>query len=120
MACAIIHAALDPGVPLLSPPRRLLSRYRTDYTITWAFWDQDSSYINSNLTVDFLIFRGEGLTTPDYIRILKLDKLAMKSKTHAEYLIAVKERLQYAKNIGVEKNFTFFVDRAWLLFGTKE
>ncbi|HTY02014.1 MAG TPA: hypothetical protein VMG09_18460 [Bacteroidota bacterium] len=60
------------------------------------------------------------MTTPDYIKILKLDKLAMKAKTHSEYLVAVKERLQYAKNVGVEKNFTFFVERAWLLFGTKE
>ena len=55
--------------------------------------------------------------TPDYIRILKLDKIAMRSKTHSEYVIAVKPRLQYARNLGVEGSFLWFVDRAWAGFG---
>jgi len=58
------------------------------------------------------------MTTPDYIKILKLDKLAMKSKTRADFRNAVKPRLQYARNLGVGGSFSFFVDRAWLLFGS--
>ena len=57
------------------------------------------------------------MTTPNYIRILKLDKIAMKSKTLPEYLQAVKARLQYARNLGVEATFSYFVDQAWLVFG---
>ncbi|MGA9118606.1 MAG: hypothetical protein WB699_04510 [Bacteroidota bacterium] len=57
------------------------------------------------------------MVTPDYVKILKLDKLAMKSKTHSEFLGLVKDRLQYARNLGVEKSFPYFVDRAWVLFG---
>lgn len=57
------------------------------------------------------------MSTPDYVKILKLDKIAMKSKTHLEFLNAVKPRLQYAKNIGVERSFPFFVERAWGIFG---
>jgi hypothetical protein len=62
--------------------------------------------------------RNEAMTTPDYVKILKLDKLAMKSKTHADYLKVVKKRLQYARNLGVEGSFSFFVDRAWVNFGS--
>lgn len=57
------------------------------------------------------------MITPDYIKILKLDKIAMKSKTRPDFLNAVKPRLQYAKNIGVEGSFLFFVERAWDIFG---
>jgi hypothetical protein len=63
------------------------------------------------------IRREEAMITPDYIRILKLDRIAMKSKTLSEYLQAVKARLQFAKNLGVEANFSYFVDQAWLVFG---
>jgi len=55
--------------------------------------------------------------TPDYVKILKLDKIAMKSKNRLDFLNAVKPRLQYAKNIGVEGSFPFFVERAWGIFG---
>ena len=61
--------------------------------------------------------REDAMTTPDYIRILKLDKLAMKSKTLPNFLQAVKTRLQFAKNLGVERSFPYFVDHAWLIFG---
>lgn len=57
------------------------------------------------------------MTTPDYIHILKLDKIAMKSKTRPEYLEAVKARLQFAKNLRVEGTFSYFVEHAWLVFG---
>ena len=57
------------------------------------------------------------MTSPDYIQILKLDKLAMKSKTLPEFLRAAKARLPFAKNLGVEKSFAYFVDHAWLIFG---
>ena len=57
------------------------------------------------------------MTTPNYIQILKLDKIAMKSKTLPEYLQAAKERLRYAENLGVEGIFYYFVDQAWLRFG---
>ena len=60
------------------------------------------------------------MTKPDSIKILKLDKLAMKSKMQTDFLRAVKERLQYVRNLGEEKNFPFLVDRAWLMFGTDE
>ena len=42
----------------------------------------------------------------------------MKSKTKLEFLEAAKSRLQYAKNLGVEESFEFFVEQAWLIFGT--
>jgi len=61
--------------------------------------------------------REEAMTSPDYISILKLDKIAMKSKSYSDFLQAVKGRLQYAKNLGVEGSFSFFVDRAWGIFG---
>lgn len=61
--------------------------------------------------------REETMTSPDYITILKLDKIAMKSKTYSDFLQAVKGRLQYAKNLGVEGSFSFFVERAWGMFG---
>ena len=64
-----------------------------------------------------VISREEEMTSPDYIRILKLDKLALKSKTYPDFLQAVKGRLQYAKNLGVEGSFPFFVERAWGMFG---
>ena len=57
------------------------------------------------------------MKTPDDVRILKLDKIAMNSKTHPDYVSAVKPRLQYARNLGVEGSFSFFVDRAWGMFG---
>ena len=57
------------------------------------------------------------MAPPEYISILKLDKIAMKSKTKPDFLEAVKARLQYAKNLGVEKNFAFFVEQAWREFG---
>jgi len=57
------------------------------------------------------------MITPDYIRILKLDKIALKSKTLPEFLQAVKARLQFAKNLGVEGDFPYFVQQAWLSFG---
>jgi hypothetical protein len=57
------------------------------------------------------------MAPPEYIKILKLDKLAMKSNTKPDFLEAAKLRLQFAKNLGVEKSFAFFVEQAWLLFG---
>jgi hypothetical protein len=57
------------------------------------------------------------MKTPDYIKILKLDKIAMNSKTRPDYISAVKPRLHYARNLGVEGSFPFFVDRAWGMFG---
>lgn len=57
------------------------------------------------------------MAPPDYMRILKLDKIAMKSKTQRDFLEAVKPRLQFARNLGVEGSFPFFVEQAWLLFG---
>ena len=41
----------------------------------------------------------------------------MKSKTRPDFLSAVKPRLQYARNLGVEGSFLFFVERAWGIFG---
>jgi hypothetical protein len=61
--------------------------------------------------------REEAMASPDYIRILKLDKIAMRSKTQADFLKAVKARLQFAKKLGVEGSFLYFVEQAWLLFG---
>jgi hypothetical protein len=61
--------------------------------------------------------REQVTTPPDYIRILKLDKLAMKSKTLAEFRKAVKSREQYAKNLGVQRSFPYLVEHAWLIFG---
>ena len=58
------------------------------------------------------------MAPPEYIKILKLDKLALKSKTKLEYLESAQSRLQYAKNLGVEESFEFFVEQAWLIFGT--
>ena len=60
----------------------------------------------------------EAKAPPEYIHILKLDKIALKSKTKLEFLEAAKARLQYAKNLGVEESFDFFVEQAWLIFGT--
>ena len=57
------------------------------------------------------------MTTPDYIKILKLDKLAMKSKTRLEFLKVVQMRLRYARNLGVEESFSYFVEQAWVNFG---
>jgi hypothetical protein len=57
------------------------------------------------------------MRTPDYIKILKLDKIALNSRTLPEYISAVKPRLQYARNLGVEGSFPFFVERAWGIFG---
>ncbi len=57
------------------------------------------------------------MITPDYIKILKLDKIAMDSKTRPDFLSAVKPRLQIARNLGVEGSFVFFVERAWGIFG---
>jgi len=58
------------------------------------------------------------MAPPEYIKILKLDKIALKSKTKPDFLEAVKPRLQFAKNLGVEESFEFFVEQAWLIFGT--
>lgn len=55
---------------------------------------------------------------PECIKVLKLDKIALKSKTKQEFLEAAKARLQYAKYLGVEKSFEFFVEQTWLIFGT--
>jgi hypothetical protein len=60
------------------------------------------------------------MAAPEYIKILKLDKIAMKSKTRRDFLEAVKSRAQYAKNLGVEGSFPFFVDQAWQIFGNGE
>ena len=60
------------------------------------------------------------MITPDYVRILKLDKLAMKSKSHTAFLEVVKGRLQYARNLGVGGSFPFFVDQAWSIYGNGE
>jgi len=57
------------------------------------------------------------MRTPDYINILKLDRIAMKSKPRPDFLSAVKPRLQYARNLGVEGSFLFFVEGAWGIFG---
>ena len=57
------------------------------------------------------------MRTPDYIKILKLDKIAMDSKTRRDFISAVKPRLQYARNLGIEGSFLFFVERAWGIFG---
>jgi hypothetical protein len=65
-----------------------------------------------------LLDRDNVMAPPEYIKILKLDKIAMKSKTKLEFLEAAKSRLQYAKNLGVEESFEFFVEQAWLIFGT--
>jgi hypothetical protein len=57
------------------------------------------------------------MVSPDYIKILKLDKLALKSKSRDEFLKLANTRFPYAKNLGVAESFTFFVDRAWELCG---
>jgi hypothetical protein len=57
------------------------------------------------------------MTTPDYIKILTLDKIALKSKTQEDFLEKVKPRLQFAKNLGVEENFEYFVQQAWRIYG---
>jgi hypothetical protein len=62
----------------------------------------------------------EIMVPPNYIQMLKLDKIALKSKTRVAYLNAAEQRLQYARNIGVETSFSFFVDRAWADFGDGE
>ena len=58
------------------------------------------------------------MAPPEYIKLLKLDKLALKSKTKLEFLESAQSRLQYAKNLGVEESFEFFVEQAWLIFRT--
>jgi hypothetical protein len=60
------------------------------------------------------------MVSPNYIKMLKLDEIALKSKTRIDYLNAAKLRLQYARNLGVETSFSFFVDRAWADFGDGE
>lgn len=57
------------------------------------------------------------MTTPDYIKILTLDKIALKSKTQEDFLEKVKPRLPFAKNLGVAENFEYFVDQAWRIYG---
>ena len=57
------------------------------------------------------------MDTPDYVKILKLDKLAIKAKSRPDFLRDVRSRLPYAKNLGVERNFSFFVEQAWVIFG---
>lgn len=58
------------------------------------------------------------MAAPEYIKILKLDKLALKSETKLEFFEAARPRLQFARNLGVEESFTFFLEQAWLIFGT--
>ncbi len=58
------------------------------------------------------------MVSPDYVKILKLDKLALKSKTREEFLKLAKARLPFAKNLGVADSFTYFVDRAWEICGS--
>jgi len=60
------------------------------------------------------------MVTPDYVRILKLDKIALKSKTYKIFLRRVRPRLHNARKLGVDHSFAFFVDRAWYLFGNGE
>jgi hypothetical protein len=60
------------------------------------------------------------MITPDYVKILKLDKLAMRSKTKADYVLGLKKRKNQAIILGVEQNFSFFADEAWSTFGTGE
>jgi hypothetical protein len=57
------------------------------------------------------------METPDYVRILKLDKIAMKSKTQPEYLVAAEARRPFARTLGVEWSFAYFVEQAWTVFG---
>ena len=57
------------------------------------------------------------MISPDYVKILKLDKLALKSKTREDFLRLANARLPFAKNLGVAESFPFFVDRAWELCG---
>lgn len=57
------------------------------------------------------------MISPNYVSILKLDKIAMKSKTYLDFLKAVEERRQYARNLGIEGSFVYFVEQAWLQFG---
>lgn len=59
----------------------------------------------------------ELMISPDYVKILKLDKLALKSKTREDFLRLANARLPFAKNLGVAESFPFFVDRAWELCG---
>ncbi len=53
------------------------------------------------------------MISPDYVKILKLDKLALKSKSREEFHRLATARLPFGKNLGVAESFTFFVDRAW-------
>ena len=57
------------------------------------------------------------MTSPNYIKILKLDKTALKSKTKPDYLEAAETHRQQAKILGVEESFSYFVDEAWAMFG---
>jgi hypothetical protein len=57
------------------------------------------------------------MKTPDYMKLLKLDAIAMKSKTRSDFLEAVKPRIHFARNLGVEGSFAFFVESAWGMFG---
>jgi len=52
------------------------------------------------------------MKTPDYMKLLKLDAIAMKSKTRSDFLEAVKPRIHFARNLGVEGSFAFFVESA--------
>ena len=60
------------------------------------------------------------MTTPDYVKILKLDKLALKAKTHSDFVHAANKRLLFAKHLGVDVSFIFFLDLAWMRFGSGE
>jgi hypothetical protein len=57
------------------------------------------------------------MTTPDYVKVLKLDKLAMKSKTRAEFLLNAKGSRHCARFLGVEGSFSFFMEQAWEIYG---
>jgi hypothetical protein len=60
------------------------------------------------------------MNTPDYVKILKLDKLALKSKTKAQFDLGLDGPRQQAKFLGVEASFTLFAERAWTAFGAGE
>jgi hypothetical protein len=57
------------------------------------------------------------MVTPDYVKILKLDKLALHAKTEAEFLQKAQPSLHQARVLGVESGFSYFLEQAWVRFG---
>jgi hypothetical protein len=57
------------------------------------------------------------MNTPNYIKILALDKLALKAKSRATYLQKAKSRWHLAKVLGVAASFSYFLEQAWFLYG---